>query len=222
MKPAFKATPIFNQFSQILHKFEDGIPLLCDELNFLSRYEKALSSHGLDPVIKYYLKYLHDHPKQKLTFTLPPKVINENALHEIQSSIQTLLKNNLSHLDLKMSQDQFLKFKHVGYKELHFWSTKQLLAGVPFPFYGLPRFLYLQWGKLFGVVQLTFKNNLELDGDVLVYFEDIGARNLYQCIAEYTKNYENPLTHTHSHEAVLHSNFQFTPGKPKEAEDENK
>lgn len=231
MKPSLQLQPIATDLTRILHKFEQGEPLLCDELNFLARYEKVLSAHGLDPVIKYYLNYLHEHPKQQLSFQLPQRPINEISLHEIQENVQTLLKNNLSHIDLKMTQEQFMKFKLVGFNEMHFWTTHQLLMGVNFPFRGLPRFLYLQWGKLFGVVQLTFANDgKELEGDVLVYFEDIAARNLYQCIADYTNKYEKELalqkklseTNHLREENVIQSRFQLTPGKPTAADEDGK
>jgi|SRR5688572_11332651 len=188
MNPTLIAQPYAHWIADILARFEDGKPLSSDQLHFLLSHEKTLSSHALDLVIKYYLTQ-HPHAEKGLAFTLPQEKINHVNAHDIKDAVENLLKYDLSHVDLKMSVDQFLQFKSVGLHELIFWHGPQFLSRtIPFP-NAAPLVLYFQWGKLFGVVKVhAHTESLLLDGNVLIYFEDMDLRSLNQCVLDYMKH----------------------------------
>lgn len=193
-KPALLAQPYAHWMADILARFEDGKPLTSDQLNFLMNHDKTLSSHALDLVIKYYLGSRKHDPDKSLAFTIPKEKINRIIAHELRDVVANLLQHNLSHIDLKMSIDQFLQFKAAGFNELIFWHGPQFLSRTfPFP-NATPLVLYFQWGKLFGVVKLnTHVENFALEGNVLIYFEDMDLRSLNQCVLDYAKtNKINP------------------------------
>lgn len=192
--PSLIALPFAHWIADILNRFEDGKPLNSDQLNFLLRHEKTLETHSLDLVFKYYLGAHKTAPTQALPFTLPNFKLDTNSVHQIKNTIQTLLNKNLKHVDLKMSMEQFLQFKAVGIHELVYWHGPQFLSQTtPFPG-AAPQVIYLQWGKLFGVVKL---NNLVeshiLDGNLLIYFEDMDLRSLNQCVLDYTSHHKLEL-----------------------------
>ncbi len=188
--PALIPQPYAHWIANILARFEDGKPLSSDQLNFLISHENTLCSHALDLVIKYYLSSHHS-PDKHLSFTVPAERIDRLNAHEIRDAVENLLHYELSHVDLKMSAEQFLKFKAVGFHELIFWHGPQFLSQtMPFP-NASPLVLYFQWGKLFGVVKLNaHMDNFIMDGNVLIYFEDINDRSLNQCVLDYTKNHK--------------------------------
>lgn len=208
--PALIAQPYAHWIADILARFEDGKPLSNEQLNFLMSHDKTLSSYALDSVIKYYLSAHHE-PDKHLSFTLPVEKINKVNAHDIRDVVLNVLHHQLSHVDLKMSVDQFLQFKSVGFHELIFWHGPQFLSRtMPFP-NGIPLVLYFQWGKLFGVVKLNSRvNSFIMDGNVLIYFEEINNRSLNQCVLDYSKkngmNYE------------LHHNVTLTQMRTQEPE----
>lgn len=196
MRPSLLAQPHANYVSHILRSFEGGKPLSCDQLNFLATHEKILSTHGLDSVIKYYLKSYHDKQKADLSFRFPKQKINQVTTRQIKQTIQTLLKSKLDHVDLKMTLEQFAQFKYVGINELIFWHGNQFLTGAPFQPGGIPYIIYFQWGNLFGVVKFQIlPEEKALKGNVLIYFEDMSNRNLYECVKEYEHKLKDEFTH---------------------------
>lgn len=188
--PALIPQPYAHWIADILLKFEDGKPLSSDQLNFLISHENTLSNHALDLVLKYYLASHHS-PDKHLSFTVPEEKINLINAHDIRDAVENLLHHQLSHVDLKMSHDQFLQFKAVGFHELLFWHGPQFLSRTtPFP-NAIPLVLYFQWGKLFGVVKLNARmDTLVMDGNVLIYFEDLHNRSLNQCVLDYSKKHK--------------------------------
>lgn len=201
MKPTLLAQPYAHWIADILTRFEDGKPLTCDQLNFLISHEKTLSNHALDLVLKYYLSSQHKEADKSLSFTIPTERIDHFQAHELRDAVKNLLKHELTHVDLKMSLDQFLQFKAVGLHELIFWHGPQFLSRTcAFPG-AVPLVLYLQWGKLFGVVKLnSVVENFTLDGNILIYFEDMDDRNLNKCVLDYAQThkieYKPALIHT--------------------------
>lgn len=188
--PALIAQPYAHWIADILARFEDGKPLSSDQLNFLVSHEKTLCNHALDLVIKYYLSSHHS-PDKHLSFTVPAEKINRVNSHEIRDAVENLLHQELSHIDLKMSVDQFLQFKAVGFHELIFWHGPQFLSRTMQFSNSAPLVLYLQWGKLFGVVKLNaHMDSFVMDGNVLIYFEDVNRRSLNQCVLDYSKKHE--------------------------------
>lgn len=193
MNPSLIAQPYAHWIADILERFEDGKPLTNDQLNFLLSHEKTLSNHALDLVIKYYLSSHKNNPTKFLSFTMPKGKINSINAHEVRDAVENLLNYNLSHIDLRMSADQFLQFKAVGFNELIFWHGPRFFSHLHPN--ATPLVLYFQWGKLFGVVKLNAHvDHFTLDGNVLIYFEEMNLRSLNQCILDYTKS--NKIEHT--------------------------
>lgn len=188
MKPTLIDQPYGTFASDILKTFEDKKPLSADQINFLARYEKTLSSYALDPVIKYYLQGYHNKSKKReIAFKIANQKLDEHALQRIKHNVQQLLKNNVTHVDLKMTLDQFHHFKTIGIHELIFWYGNRFLTGVPFYPGGIPHLVYVQWGNLFGVVKLQMlMNQKAIKGNVYIYFENMQGRTLYQCIKDYS------------------------------------
>ncbi len=196
MQPALLTYPYNQLVTNILAKFENGKPLSTEELHFLWRHEKTLNHHALDLVIKYYLRGHHNRPDKSISFTIDPKKLDKLTVHELRDIVENLLKQHLSHVDLNMSVDQFLQFKSVGFHELLFWHGPQFLSRSLFSYQNaIPQVLYFQWGKLFGVVKLnSLVDHYVLDGNVLIYFEDMSQRSLNQCVLDYIKTNHMDLT----------------------------
>lgn len=187
MKPTLIEQPYGSYLSNILKTFESGKPLSPDQLNFLASHEKILSSYAFDPVIKYYLKGYHDKAKNELIFSLSNRQLTQLSAEHIKQYIQGLLNKNLTHVDLKMTLSQFQHFKAIGINELIFWHGNQFLTNAPFYPGGIPYVIYVQWGNLFGVVNLRFSfDEKALKGKVNIYLEDMKARTLYQCVKDYS------------------------------------
>lgn len=184
--PTLIAQPFAHWIADILARFEDGKPLTCDQLNFLISHEKTLSSHALDLVIKYYLGSRLHNPDKSLSFTIPKEKIKHANAHEIRDAVANLLKYHLSHIDLKMTAEQFFQLKAAGFREIIFWHGPQFLTRTSQFNNAAPLIFYFQWGKLFGVVKMNAHvDQFDLDGNVLIYFEDMDLRSLNQCILDY-------------------------------------
>ncbi len=196
MKPILVEKNFPHGFSSILEKFEASKPLSSDQLNFLSSHERALSNSTLDPVIRYYLtSHLRD-PKKTLSLSFPNQKLNEVGFKHIKHNMHMLLKENLSHVDLKMTLEQFMHFKSVGINELIFWHGNQFLTGAPLFPGGIPYVIYFQWGNLFGVVKFqVLPEEKALKGNVLIYIEDMQERHLYECIKDYANQHKEELKH---------------------------
>ncbi len=191
MKPSLIAEPYAHYIADILMKFENGKPLTNDQLNFLISHEKTLSNYALDLVIKYYLTAHQKTPDKSLSFTIPQEEIDRENVISIRDAVQNLLSRNLTHIDLKMTFTQFLQFKKVGLHELVYWHGPQFLSRT-FPYLrALPKIVYVQWGKLFGVINLfNPEGKVILNGDVLMYFEERNERSLTKCILDYSDTHK--------------------------------
>ncbi len=202
--PQLLHQPYANSIAAILHRFEDGKPLNSEQLNFLLRNEKILINHDLDLVFKYYLKQHTQTPTHDLPLTLPHIKLDLQNTHQIKDAVNTLLKEKLTHVDLHMTVDQYLQFKAVGIHELIYWHGPQFLSRTsPFPT-ATPQVVYIQWGKLFGVVKMnTLDNSYILDGNVLVYFEDMQLRSLNQCVLDYMQHHKLELKPEPQHALTL-------------------
>lgn len=209
MKPILTNKINSSYISDILKTFENDKPLSGEQINFLARHEKVLSSYALDPVISYYLK--PNKAKKELMFDLAEKKITALTLQHIKQHVQQLLTSNLDHVDLKMTLDQFQHFKTIGIHELIFWHGNQFLTGAPFFPGGIPHLIYVQWGDLFGVVKLQLISaEKKLKGHVRLYLETRKERTLYQCIKDYshhmklTLNNQNiPTDKESEHKSVI-------------------
>lgn len=207
MKPTLIDQPHDSYASEILKTFENERPLSADQINFLAMHEKILSSYAFDPVIRYYLKGYRDKAKKELAFTLAQQKLTKPTVQHIKEYVQALLKNDLTHVDLKMTLEQFQHFKTIGIPELIFWHGNQFLTNAPFYPGGIPYIIYFQWGNtmgisesLFGVVKLQLTANKLLKGNVHIYFEPMKNRTLYQCIKDY--NHQMKLEPTQQNQLI--------------------
>ena len=223
MKPSLLAEPYANQVSAILNRFENAQPLSCDQLNFLSRHEKILSRYALDQAVKYYLKSYKNKLDKTLLLDFPKQALNQLSVHKIKQAVLNLLKNNVSHVDVQMTLEQFLQFKTIGIKELIFWHGNQFLTGAPFYPGGIPHVVYFQWGNLFGIVKLyIFPDEKIVRGNVLIDFETMLDRDLNQCVMEYMKVLENKqdqqnqfdLEHRFEEQTAVQSTYKTPTLKP--------
>lgn len=216
MQPALTNKLVPHTFSDILKCFGEGKPLSAEQMHFLRWHQRALSSSIADPVLKYYLKSTRKQPQQKLSVLFPKQKINDLTFQQIKQRVHTVLKNNLSHTDLKMTMQQYLQFKAAGIDELIFWHGNQFLTGAPFFAGGLPYVVYFQWGNLFGVVKFqVLSEDKALKGNVLIYFEDMQERYLSQCVADYTKHLQQSSTPTlaesQQETLIVQPNYSTTP-----------
>lgn len=193
--PSLIPQPHDRWIANILELFEDGKPLSSEQLNFLLQNEKILKKHELDLVFKYYLRAHSDQPDQEVAFTLPPEKLNIDTLHEVRETIEVLLDDSITHIDLKMTLDQFMQFKSTCRNEMVIWHGPKFMPRTfAFP-NATPRIIYIQWGKLFGVVKLhMYADNMLYDGYLLVYFEDMTLRSLNQCVLDYAQHHKLELT----------------------------
>ncbi len=167
-------------------KFAGGIPLSCDQLNFLSRHERSLSNPHLDPVLKYYLKHYHHHYAQEHSFLSPNDTIDHDSVKRLKHRLEILLANSSSHVELKLKPADFLQFRALTYDELILYHGNQFLTGAPFFQGGIPQLIYFQWGNLFGVAKyVVLAEEKSLKSNVLIYFEDLQERNLQDCVYQY-------------------------------------
>lgn len=194
MNPSLKYKLEPGSFTSLLRAYQDSKPLTCDEVNQLWRNENLLSSAKLDPVLHYYLKHLHKKPAKKLTMHLPANQMTKLSFQELKKAIFELLQDNLSHVDLDMTFEQYLKFRVLGLDELIFYHRFEFFTRSPLLAGSLPELLYFQWGKVFAVARFDFshpENNLK--GEVHLYLEEMHDRHLYQCIKEYTEQHKEEL-----------------------------
>jgi len=188
MQPLIELKNFPHECTNILKLFEEGKPLSSAQLNFLQRHEKSLSSSTLDPVLKYYLMEHKRHPHKILPLELPKHNLTDAGFQQVKHNIHTLLSHHLSHVDLEMSNEQFLKFKSLGLHEIVFWHGNSLMPGTVFHHGGAPYRLYFQWGRLFGVVKFHILScGKTVEGKVIIYLENMYERNLLECIKSYSQ-----------------------------------
>lgn len=194
IKPTLKHNPDSYSYRDLLVKFSDGIPLSCDQFNFLVWHEKTLSNQLTDPMLKYYLKHYHQKRSNPHSFLLPGEVLNEAAIVQFKKRLGILLQTKGTHVELSMTPKEFSEFKGLAYKELIFYHGNQLLTGAPFYPGGLPHIIYFQWGNSFGIAKyVVLAGEKALKSNVLIYFEDMLERDLDQCVEDYSLQLRNQM-----------------------------
>lgn len=196
MKTDLKLTPPLCSFADIVQAFGQGKPLSGDQLNVLRCNESKLSSTKLDPILHYYLKCFHRKPDKTLSLPIPANDMNKVSLQELKQGILNLLHDNLSHVDLNMTFDQYLKLKALGLSEFIFWQHWEFFTRSPLLSGSLPQLLYFQWGRIFAVVRFDVMSQPNYaQQNVHLYFEEMQNRNLLQCVNAYNQQHphENGL-----------------------------
>ena len=195
MRPTLILQPVHNSSTDIVKCFALGKPLNAEQLNFINRHQKQLSSQGFDPICRYYLDEKTLKSKLRHSFLLPFDELNFESLGQFKRRLQFFLTNNNHHVELKLTPEQLLKFKEVGAPELILYHGNQFLTGAPFFPGGIPPVLYFQWGNLFGVVKyVLIAGEKNLHANTLLYFEAMEKRNLDQCVLDYEHNLKHQQT----------------------------
>lgn len=194
LNPKLILQPIHNTTADILKCFSLGVPLSCDQLNFVASHQHQLSSHEFDPVYQYYIESAKNKHKNSGSFLLSSELLTTESMKKLKQRLSLFLQKKSSHVLIGLTHDQFLKFRELNINELIFWHGNQYLTGAPFFPGGLPPVIYFQWGNLFGILLHTFSANaLELKPKAIIHFEDRFERNLEQCVDDYQKTMKNEL-----------------------------
>lgn len=221
MKPTLVHKPNHYSYHQLLVNFAGGVPLSADQLNFLSRHEKSLSSTTLDPVLKYYLGPFHRKSSEHHSFLVHRENFDAKASQELKRRLELLVKPKGARVQLNISPKQFMELKNSAYPSLILYHGNQFLTGAPFYLGGIPHVVFFQWGNLFGVAKyVVLPEEKALKSNVLIYFEDMQERYLEQCVKDVTHELRHELlpaqqpSHTHHlekqtpQENYTHSPFQ--------------
>ncbi len=215
MKPSLVNQPNNYALKELLVNFAGGVPLSADQLNFLSRHEKILSQHGLDPTLKYYLKPLAKKAAEHHSFLMHREKLDAEGATELRKRLSTVLSEKGQRVKLPLSHKQFLEFKNAAAPSLIFYHGNHFLTGAPFHPGGIPHILFFQWGNYFGIAKyVMLPEERALHSNVFVYFEDLHDRLLEQCVKEISKELRHELlhdapAHTHHLEKQLpHENYQ--------------
>lgn len=204
MKFALQNLPNPYEFKDLLVSLSDSKPLSCDQLNFLYRHEKTLSTHGLDPVLNYYLKHYKNKKSDLHSFLLPSEKINrENAL-QLKKRLKLLVSEKKSHAQFELTPTQFHELKQASYPELILYHGNQFLTGAPFYTSGIPHVVFFQWGNLFGVVKyIMLPDEKTLKSNILIYVEDMEERYIDECVKEYIHHMKDELSAIKQQQLVM-------------------
>lgn len=187
MKPELVLKPNSYQYKSLLAAYENGKPLTCDQLNFLARHEKTLSSLSLDPLLKYYLQ--HGNKKPHHSFLLTQDEITPEVMQTFKKRISLLLKSS-PNLNLTLTPEQFQQLREIAVPELILYHGNQFLTGAPFYPGVIVPILYFQWGNLFGVAKYQLlAEEKSLKSNLLIYIEDKEERLIEECIHDYQRDH---------------------------------
>lgn len=217
MKQKLKNKPDHYTYRDLMMCFQGGTPLSCEQLNFLSRHEKTLSSHGLDPVLKYYLKPYKKKAEQKEEEKKKHELISAASLGHrelalLKKRLDTMVKAPTDHVILSMTPEQFEELKTYSVPELILYHGNQFLTGAPHIIGGIPYTIFFQWGNLFGVAKyVIMAEEKALKSNLLIYVEDMQDRAINQCVKDYNKHQTldkelERLEHRAHEEVHLHTN----------------
>jgi hypothetical protein len=188
MKPLLQLKNYPSGFSEIIKHFEAGKPLSSNQLNFIYSHQRALSNSVLDPVLRYYLLEHKLNPNKAIPLQVSRPDLTVASLQELKYDLHLLLRNQLTQVDLEMSEEQFRQFKNSGIEELVFWHGDHYMPATFYHQGSLQHRLYFQWGRMFGVVKFHFRvNGKHIEGKVLIFFQDMHEKTLKECIEAYTK-----------------------------------
>lgn len=207
MKPKLIHKPNNYTYHKLLVNFAGGVPLTPAQLNFIHRHQKTLSMHGLDPVLKYYLKPFTNKHADHHSFLLHKEKFDAEAAKELKRRLSLLVKNKEKGKRVKISitPQQYMQLKNAAHPSLIFFHGNQLITGAPFYQGGIPHTIFFQWGNLFGVAKyVVLVEERALRSNVLIYFEDRRDRHLHRCVEEYKNEMHNELKHDQHHAHTHH------------------
>ena len=187
-----KNQPLSYTYKDLTLCFNEGIPLSCDQLNFIARHQKALSNATLDPIMKYYLNHYNRDSIKKPDLLPPRENLNYANVSELKKELEFLVKDTSVKLDFLMTPTQFSQLKFIAYGEIIIFHGNQLFTGAPFLHGGIPHLLYFRWGNLFCVAKFVVLPEAEkkaLKSNVLIHVENINERLFIDCIYQY--NHQN-------------------------------
>ena len=221
MKPTLVHKPNNYSVQQLLVNFAGGVPLSADQLNFLSRHEKALSHGGMDPALKYYLKPFYKKVADHQSFLMHSEHFNEESTRELRKRLQMALDGKKTRINFTINPQQFLEFKNAAIPSLIYFHGNQFLTGAPFFPGGYPYVIFFQWGNYFGVAKYhILPDEKALKSNVLIYFEDMYERNLEQCVNDFKRDFKHELQpaqqHAHTHhleKQAPQENYRHSPFK---------
>jgi len=194
MKPTLTLKPNSYEYQQLLIKFADGVPLACNQLNFLARHQRSLSSRELDPVLGYYLKHYEKKQLDDHSFLIPSEKFTPAIIANLKRRLKIMLQGTQSHIELQLNADEFRQFRELTYTELILYHGNQFLTGAPFYHGGIAPLILFQWGNLFGIAKyVVVAGEKALKSNILVYFEDLQERNIEECVQQYFLNLQNDM-----------------------------
>lgn len=192
MRPTLLLQPVHTSSAEILKCFNDGRPLTCDQLNYISRFQHALSSPSFDVVYKYYIEAAKRANSNK--FILPSSMLNASALRQFKQRLQLFLSKDSQDISIELTPEQLLKFKEIAAPELIYYHGNQFLTGAPFFPGGIPPVLYFQWGNLFGVTKYLLQaGEKSAITNIFIHFELTHERTLEQCVKAYQLKLSNEI-----------------------------
>ncbi|CAM4459993.1 MAG: hypothetical protein LEGION0398_MBIBDBAK_00884 [Legionellaceae bacterium] len=173
----------------IRNAYKYGMPLTDAQYHFLwfnqhklgYEFENMAQYYRLNPTFK----------SGKTSFIQPHEKLSPPDIQRLYKRLQLMLTGTRSSIELPLTLEQFLVLKN-GIGELIFYHGNQLLTGAPFFAGGIPRVDFFQWGNLLGVVKYEeLLSEKGVDGNILIYFEDMSDRELLQAIKDYQLQQHN-------------------------------
>lgn len=196
MKPRLHKKPNEYALRDLMMRYENGVPLSCDQYHFIHSHEKALSDFTYTGLKKWALKDYYRHQNEQ-SYLLHQETLDAAAVNALKRRLAILLQDSTASLTFSMRPEQFLQLRAMTTDELILYHGNQFITGAPFYSGGLPHVLYFQWGNLFGVAKyVVLAEEKALRSNVLIYFENRHERYLEQCILDYRNKMHEP-THPH-------------------------
>lgn len=219
MKPTLIHQPNHYNYQELLVNFASGVPLSADQLNFLANHEKLLSSHTMDPVLKYYLGPFHKKSSEHHSFLMHRENFDALASKELKRRLELLLVKKGERVKLQFTPKQFQELKNSAVPSLILYHGNQFLTGAPFHLGGIPHLVIFQWGNLFGVAKyVVLPEERALKSNVFIYFENMHERYIEECVKDFVKDMRHELqllpqpAHTHHLEKTApQENYTHSP-----------
>ena len=196
-----KHTPV-----SLVNLYREGKPIphnlyfrLRDLLNHPDFSKERYVAGKLIDANKFYeeLKKHAELQKKKYTdksrhFILNKPLKDHVDIKDFYRRLYLMLQNRGNGITLAISREEFAKMS-PGFNEMVYYYGNQILTGAPYIIGGLPHTDFFQWGNLYGVVKYhELVEEKSLKANLMIYFEDMGDRNLQECIKDY-QNRQNQL-----------------------------
>ncbi len=182
--PKLQLIPPRNPHAQLIKAFDAGKPLSAEQHHFLNWHYAQLSSPHLDPLLRYYRA-------PRASFLLPANtVLTPTIIAHFKKRLALMLHHVAHGVEVKLTPPQFQALKTLTGDALIFYHGNHYLTGALFFPGGVAHVDYFQWGNLYGVVKYEFlMGETEVEGNILVYFEDMEERLLEECVKDYERKH---------------------------------